>query len=81
MKEIAFIAGINMCISFHVSRHTFVIRFLERCGKIEVVKEILSHSAIETTMEYVHELNQQAKKSDDVYRQLIIWKKMMIVNH
>jgi site-specific recombinase XerD len=61
LKEVASIAGINKCISFHVSRHTFAMRFLERGGKIEVLKEILGHSAIETTMEYVHELNQQAK--------------------
>jgi site-specific recombinase XerD len=62
LKEIASIAGINKIISFHVSRHTFAMRFLERGGKIEVLKEILGHSDITTTMEYVHELNQQAKE-------------------
>ncbi len=61
LKEIASIAGIKKSVSFHVSRHTFAMRFLERGGKIEVLKEILGHSDIGTTMEYVHELNQEAK--------------------
>ncbi len=54
LKEIASIAGINKSVSFHVSRHTFAIRFLERRGKTEVLKEILGHSDIGTNMEYVY---------------------------
>jgi len=61
LKEIASIAGIKKSISFHVARHTFAMRFLEKGGKVEVLKDILGHSDIDTTMEYVHDLNHMAK--------------------
>jgi len=62
LKEIASIANIKKNLTFHVSRHTFAMRFLEKGGKVEVLKELLGHSDIATTMEYVHELNHLAKQ-------------------
>ena len=61
LKEVASIASITKVITFHVSRHTFAMRFLQRGGKIEVLQELLGHGDIKTTMEYVHELNSEAK--------------------
>lgn len=62
LKEIASMAGIRKHISFHVSRHTFAMRFLEKGGKVEVLRDLLGHSDITTTMEYVHDMNHMAKE-------------------
>ena len=51
------LAGINHNVYPHMFRHTFASRFLERLNKpheIYVLKEILGHSKIETTMRYLH---------------------------
>ena len=62
LKEIASIAGIKKHLCFHVSRHTFAMRFLEKGGKVEVLRDLLGHSDIATTMEYVHDMNHMAKE-------------------
>lgn len=54
LKEIADNCNICKNISTHVARHTFATQFLEQGGKLEVLKELLGHSKIETTMVYVH---------------------------
>jgi integrase/recombinase XerD len=54
LKEIARAVGIKKNLTFHMSRHTFGTLFLERGGRVEVLKELMGHSAIETTMVYVH---------------------------
>lgn len=54
LKEIANKCGIEKNLSTHVARHTFATQFLEMGGKLEVLKELLGHSKIETTMVYVH---------------------------
>lgn len=55
LKEIAEMANINKRVTFHVARHTFAMMFLEVPGnKVEVLKEIMGHADIETTMVYVH---------------------------
>lgn len=40
-------------ITFHISRHTFAMRALERGVDVTSVKEMLGHSDIQTTMKYV----------------------------
>jgi site-specific recombinase XerD len=71
LKEIARIAGIDKKITFHVARHTFATHFLMAGGKVEVLKDILGHSKIETTMRYVHIVdeskNEQLKTLDEKY--------------
>lgn len=62
LKVIAGLSGISKSISFHTSRHTFAMMFLEKGGKIEVLREVLGHADIQTTMQYVHELNSAAKE-------------------
>jgi site-specific recombinase XerD len=54
LKVIAAMCGIKKSLTFHVGRHTFATIFLRLGGKVEVLKEILGHEKIETTMEYVH---------------------------
>jgi integrase len=53
LKEIAQACKIEP-FSFHYSRHTFATRFLRYGGKIEVLKDLLGHESISTTMIYTH---------------------------
>jgi site-specific recombinase XerD len=54
LKEVAIKCGIKKRLTFHISRHTFGTLFLERGGRVEVLKELMGHSDIDTTMVYVH---------------------------
>lgn len=54
LKEAAAMAGIRKRITFHCARHTFATHFLMSGGKIEVLRELLGHSNINTTMVYTH---------------------------
>jgi site-specific recombinase XerD len=38
----------------HVGRHTFASEFLRRGGQLHVLKDLMGHSDIKTTMVYVH---------------------------
>jgi len=61
IKEIAAEAKIKKKLTNHVGRHTFAITFLILGGKVEVLKELLGHEDIKTTMIYVHITNSQKK--------------------
>ena len=57
---------------FHDTRHTFASRAIENNTPVPVLKEILNHSSINTTMRYVHSsFNQKlnAVKNLDNYQQ------------
>ena len=43
-----------MDISFHSARHTFATLFLEKLNDVAVLQQLLGHSNIRQTMEYVH---------------------------
>jgi len=62
LKTLAQLAEIEKPITFHVSRHTFATLFLQMGGKVEVLKELMGHSAIKSTMQYVH-VTDQSKHS------------------
>lgn len=64
LKDIAESAEINKHLSFHVARHTFATSFLSLGGKVEVLQKIMGHSKLETTMIYVHILE------DDMIEQM-----------
>ena len=64
LKSIARACDIPKNLSFHVARHTFATLFLEAGGSVEVLKEILGQSKIETTMVYVHITNN--RKTDQM---------------
>ncbi|MFO8067082.1 MAG: site-specific integrase, partial [Bacteroidales bacterium] len=52
LKKIATIAGINKNISFHVSRHTFATLSGVYGIPVEIVRDLLGHSDIKTTLIY-----------------------------
>lgn len=54
LKEAIKAALIHKVVSFHTARHTFAVMFLESGGSVEVLKELLGHSTLATTMIYVH---------------------------
>lgn len=54
LKSIAALSQIDKRITFHVSRHTFATLFLQSGGKVEVLKELMGHESIKSTMQYVH---------------------------
>ena len=64
LKTIASQLGINKKISFHTARHTFATNFLRMGGNIIKLKMIMGHSKMETTMIYVHIVEQEA--NDDM---------------
>lgn len=70
LKEICCYAGITRKLSFHTARHTFATQFLKAGGKVEVLKELMGHSKLETTMAYVHVINSEKRRQvmlmDDV---------------
>jgi len=64
IKEIMRIAGIGKSISFHCARHTFASNFLLANGeKIATLQELLGHSKIEQTRQYVHILYEDMEDS------------------
>lgn len=54
LADTAIKLGISSTMSPHIGRHTFATRFLRHGGRLEVLKELLGHEKIETTMIYVH---------------------------
>jgi site-specific recombinase XerD len=53
LKLLAARAGINKAISSHVARHTFATHLASKIP-LHILKSILQHSKIETTMIYLH---------------------------
>jgi integrase/recombinase XerD len=53
LKVIAAAAGINKKLKTLMGRHTFATRFLRKGGQLHVLKEILCHSDIRSTLVYV----------------------------
>ena len=72
LKLIALYAEINKPITTHVGRHTFATTYLTLKGKeqgtVHALQKILGHASIETTMVYVHlideSINNQLKNFD-----------------
>ena len=54
VKEISKQAGIGKDIHVHTLRHTYATHLLEDGLDIITVKDLMGHSRIETTMEYLH---------------------------
>lgn len=54
LKNLAAWLGIEKKLTSHVGRHTFATNYLIAGGKVERLTKILGHSDIETTMVYVH---------------------------
>jgi len=54
LKTIARIAQIDKLLTFHVSRHTFATISLKLGIGIKIVSEILGHSSVKITEQYLH---------------------------
>lgn len=50
LKEIAEVCEIRKNLSTHVARHTFATESLRKAIGVEVVKELMGHEKIETTL-------------------------------
>jgi integrase len=62
LKEIADAADIEKNLTMHAARHTFAVMFLKAGGKVEVLKEIMGHADIKTTLAYVHIASDQKEE-------------------
>lgn len=60
LKKIASSLGIKRKISFHVARHTFATNFLRAGGNVVKLQKIMGHTKLDTTMIYVHIVEQEA---------------------
>jgi site-specific recombinase XerD len=61
LKRLAKMAGIKKHITTHVGRHTFATLFLDRGGSIEVLRELLGHRSLTTTLVYTHITQRRAQ--------------------
>lgn len=71
LKEIMEIAGIKKKITFHCCRHTFAINSLLLGIKIEVIRDILGHSSLETTQRYARVVDRLRDKEMDKWDQML----------
>jgi integrase/recombinase XerD len=55
----------DMPLSCHKLRHSFATMLLDKGVDIRIVKELMGHSSIETTMIYTHVNNEQKKNAMD----------------
>lgn len=62
--------GIQKRVTSHVGRHTYATMFLRMGGKVEVLKEILGHRDIGTTMIYVHIVSEQIQKQNAIFDEM-----------
>jgi integrase/recombinase XerD len=66
LKEIADLAKVVKDMSFHSGRHTFATMFLKKVKSsagILILQKLLGHSNIQTTMVYLHVLDQDLKNA------------------
>ncbi len=54
LKVVELIAGINKTLTFHVSRHTFGTNLADVTGDPYLIKELMGHADIKTSMIYIH---------------------------
>ena len=52
LEVIAAACGIEREVTFHLSRHTFAVQWLDKKGSIETLSKLLGHSTIKTTQLY-----------------------------
>jgi site-specific recombinase XerD len=62
LKELAHLIGFNKKLTFHIARHSFGTNAIEILGDPTLVKELMGHSKIDTTMIYVHKSPERISK-------------------
>lgn len=59
-------SGLSKHLHFHMARHTFATRLLQRGAKIHEVSKLLGHSSISSTEKYLHVVDQDKKSAVDL---------------
>lgn len=62
LKDIAKLAALEKVLTFHVSRHTFATVSLQLGMELKTVSEILGHTSVKMTEQYLHLLDDMKKK-------------------
>ena len=61
LKVVAMVAKINKNLTFHASRHTFGTNLAAATSDQFLIKELMGHSDIKTSMVYIHTSQEQIK--------------------
>lgn len=70
LKNMLVELDIKKKISFHCARNTFATNYIKLGGNVVVLKDILSHSSIKTTMVYVKMADKDFEKNMDILDKL-----------
>lgn len=71
LKKYAYIYNLNPSVIYpHSFRHLFAKNFIERCGDIAMLSDILGHDSIETTRIYLHRSSSEQKQ---VFNSIVDW--------
>jgi integrase/recombinase XerD len=54
LKEWGLIAGVKKSLKFHSGRHSFGVQFIRANGNLNVLKTLMGHSNVNSTMRYVN---------------------------
>lgn len=71
LKDIAKLAGFEKTLTFHVSRHTFATVSLQIGMELKTVSEILGHTSVKMTEQYLHLLDDMKKSQMKKWDKLI----------
>ena len=61
LKVVALVAGIDKNLSFHLSRHTFGTNLASATSDQFLIKELMGHTDIKTSMVYIHISQEQIR--------------------
>jgi len=71
LKKIAIRYGLDPSVVYpHSFRHLFAKNFIETCGDISMLSDILGHESIETTRIYLHRSSTEQK---EIVNQIVDW--------
>ena len=83
LKKIAKACNIKKRLYFHSARHTFATNYLISGGQVHNLQRLLGHTKIDTTMKYVHVvndyMNNEIDNMDDIINSLPIQEKSSLL--
>lgn len=60
-------AGIDKNVSIHTARHSFAVNYLSLGGDIFILKDLLGHSLLETTLIYAEIIDEKKKQAMNLF--------------